>query len=231
VCSSDLGKWLDQLIVNPDTQAGVEQLLARGEPVYQNRGTGFARGADLLFTGRTRHFFYGLSAGLLFSDRTNPLAEGVKTYATPWDQRFTLNASLTWSPTPKWVFTGRLNFRTGRPVTPVSAFVATPASASLNCGTDSTGAPLAGCYVPQFGDANSSRYPGFYEFNVRGEYHFKAGPLEMAVYAEVLNLTYSNNVFAYSYDKGDYASMTPPPEPSTINHLPIRPFLGLRAEY
>lgn len=209
------GKYLDKLVVNPDTQAGVDAVLASGQPAFQNRGTGFARGADLMFIGRTRHLYYGVSMGLMFSDRTNPMASGVQTYATPWDQRFTSNLSLSWSPTQNWVITGRFTFRTGRPYTPVQGFFADDANQR---------------YVPQFADTNSGRYPGFYELNLRAEQRFRLGPLQMAWYAEVLNVTYSNNVFAYTYDKGNYAAGQEP-QRGELNHLPIRPFLGLRGEY
>ena len=82
-----------------------------------------------------------------------------------------------------------------------------------------------------FGDTNSARYPNYYEFSVRGERRFAWGPLSMAWYAEVLNVTNATNIFATIYDnKGAYATGEPPGE-AAFNHLPIRPFLGIRGEY
>jgi TonB family protein len=216
-------KALDQLIVNPDTDQGVAELVNAGAPVFQNVGTGFARGVDLLFLGRSRYFAYGASAALLFSDRHNPLAAGSQDYPAPWDQRFTLAAHLSWSPNNKWLFTGRFNFRTGRPYTPVVGFVRDELNAR---------------YLPVFGDTNSSRYPGFYEFSLRAERRFRLGPLDMAAYLEVLNLTNSQNLFARLYSstpqsasyEGDFAAGLEP-QSGNFNHLPIRPFLGVRAEY
>jgi TonB family protein len=209
------GKYLDQLVANPDTPAGVAALEAKGLPVFQNVGTGFARGADLLLLGRTRHFFYGLSMGLLYSDRTNPLAAIAQTYPTPWDQRFTSGLSVSWSPTDKWMVTARFSFRTGRPYTAVTGF-------TLDA--------IRNAYLPQYGVPDAARYPPFYELSLRGERRFTVGPLNFSVYAEVLNVTNSHNVFTYLYDTGDPATVTMPVR-SEVDHLPIRPFLGLRAEY
>jgi TonB family protein len=213
------GKYLDNLVVNPDTPQGVAALQGRGLPVFQNGGTGFARGGDLLVMGRTRHFFYTLSLGLLWSDRTNPLAATLQTYPTPWDQRFTSGLSVSWSPTDKWLVTGRFSFRTGRPYTDVAYFTV---------GTN----PMDGtpAYYPHYGPPDIYRYPPFYELSFRGERRFIAGPIHLSVYAEILNVTNSMNVFTYLYSSG-----TPPNGPlpvrGEVDHLPIRPFLGLRGEY
>ena len=56
------------------------------------------------------------------------------------------------------------------------------------------------------------------------------GPLSCALYAEVLNVTNTMNVFSWVYGAGDFAAGVQPNQ-GRFNHLPIRPFLGLRAEY
>ncbi len=208
-------KYLDQLVVNPDSPERLAQLEADGQPVFQNLGTGLAKGVDLLFLGRTRYFSYGASAALLFSDRHNPLAAVYTDYPAPWDQRFTLAAHVSFSPNNKWLFTARFNYRTGRPYTPVIAFVRDEANQH---------------FLPVFGATNANRYPGFYEFNARAERRFRLGPMDMAIYAEVLNLTNSTNLFARIYDQGNFGANTEPAA-SAFNHLPIRPFIGVRAEY
>jgi len=208
-------KYLDQLVVNPDTPERVAEMEAAGAPVYRNTGSGLARGVDLLFLGRSRYFSYGASMALLFSDRKNPLASGTVEYPAPWDQRFTLGAHVSFSPNNKWLFTARFNYRTGRPYTPV---------------VDFTEDAIHQRYLPVFGGTNANRYPGFYEFNARAERRFRGGPFDMAIYLEVLNLTNSTNLFARLYDQGDFANKVRPTD-SPFNHLPIRPFLGVRAEY
>ena len=209
------GKWLDYLTVNPDTAEGAAALKADGQPVFQSVGKGFARGVDLLFLGRAARVAYGVSAGLVWSDRENPLASGARDYPSPWDQRFTASAHLSYTPNPDWLFSVRGSFHTGRPVTPVVGWIRDDVHKR---------------YLPVFGATNSARYPNYYEFSLRGERRFLWGPLSMAWYVEVLNVTNATNVFATLYDTGDYAADKEPTE-GAFNHLPIRPFLGIRGEY
>jgi hypothetical protein len=208
-------KWLGNLAVNPNSAAGLEARLAQGEPIYISAGSGLARGVDAMLIGRTRHFLYTLGLGVLWSERTNPLAEGAQTYPTQWEQRFTASGSVSWSPTSKWLLTARANFRSGRPYTPVVAFLADSANER---------------WLPQFGATSSATYPFFFELSLRGERRFQWGPVACAVYFEVLNVTNTMNVFSYSYSKGDFANGVEPTR-GAFNHLPIRPFLGLRGEY
>ena len=204
-------KWLDRLAVNPDSRASVRT----DSPVFQSSGTGTARGVDLLVAGRKGGLSYGVSAGLLFADRTNPLASGRSTYPTAWDQRFSAGASFSYAPADLWLLSARAQFHTGRPYTPVERFVRDDAGQR---------------YLPVFGETDSARYPSFFEASARVERRFSFSGLSMAWYAEVLNFTNASNVFALTYDSGDYANRVEP-EPGAFNHLPIRPFLGVRGEY
>jgi hypothetical protein len=209
------GKWLSNLVVNPDTAAGVSAREAAGQPVFTNGGTGLAYGADLLLFGRTRQFSYNAGLGVLRAERTNPLAATRETYPVQWEQQFTAAAGVSWSPNSKWLVTARANFRTGRPYTPVATFVPNETNEA---------------WVPVFGRTSGERYPFFFELNLRGEYRFHLGPLSCAFYAEVLNVTNTMNVFSWVYGPGDLASGVMPAQ-GRFTHLPIRPFLGIRAEY
>ena len=208
-------KWLDRLAVNPDSDAGVQALLASGAPVFQSLGTGTARGVDVLLLGRAANVSYGLSGGLVFADRTNPLASGAQSYAAPWDQRLTLAANVSVTPGIGWILTARASFHTGRPYTPVVGF---------RNDTDNQR------YVPLFGVTNTSRYPDYFDLSLRVEKRFRAGPLQLAWYAELLNATNATNLFAQTWDHGDSAAGVEPKQ-GAFNHLPIRPFLGVRGEY
>ncbi|MBX7115414.1 MAG: TonB-dependent receptor [Myxococcaceae bacterium] len=208
-------KWLGNLAVNPDTQAGVDALVAAGQPVYQSLGSGVARGVDAMMIGRTRRVMYTLGAGLLWSERQNPLAVDTRPYPVMWEQRLTLSGSVSWSPNSKWLATARANFRSGRPYTPVTGFARDEVNAR---------------YVPLFGERSSATYPFFFELSLRGEYRFTWGPLPCAVYLELLNATNTMNVFSYNYSPGDFANGVEP-QRGAFNHLPIRPFIGFRAEY
>ncbi len=208
-------KWMSNLVVNPDTPAALDARMAAGLPAYVNGGTGHAFGADLMLLGRTRSFSYSLGVGVLEAQRTNPLATTVTRYPVQWEQQFTAGAGLSWSPNSKWLVTTRANFRTGRPYTPVTGFLADEVNRR---------------FQPEFGATSSARYPFFFELNLRGEHRFQWGPLSMAFYVEVLNVTNTMNVFSYVYGQGDFDAGTPPTQ-GRFTHLPIRPFLGLRAEY
>jgi TonB family protein len=203
------------LVTNPDSREILENRLAKSLPSFTNEGSGVASGVDAMLLGRTRHFSYSLGLSGLSARRTNPLAQKSKTYPVQWEQQFTAGGSLTWSPNSKWVVTARSNVRLGRPYTPVSGFVSDRENER---------------FVPELGDTSSERYPLFFELNLRGEHRFQWGPLACALYAEVLNVTNSMNVFSWVYGSGNFADGIAPGR-GRFTHLPIRPFLGLRAEY
>ncbi len=208
-------KWLSNLVVNPDTRAGVDARVADGLSAYTNGGTGLAYGVDAMLFGRTRQFSYNLGVGALKADRTNPLALGRMTYPVQWEQQFSVGAGVQWSPNSKWIVTARANFRTGRPYTPIEGFV-----------PDATNS----FWLPQYGQTSGARYPFFFELGARGERRFQWGPLQCAVYLELLNLTNTMNVFSWVYGEGDLANGVQPNR-GRFTHLPIRPFLGMRVEY
>ena len=208
-------KWLDHLAVNPDSDAGVSALVAAGEPVFQSTGSGTSRGIDFLILGRAPNVSYGLSGGLVFADRHNPLASGLQSYPAPWDQRFTLSGNVSVTPGAGYIVSARGSFHTGRPYTPVIGF-------QLDGDRQR--------YLPIFGDTNSARYSNYFDLSLRLEKRFTAGPLRLAWYAELLNVTNATNIFALTYDRGDPASGKEPVA-GAFNHLPIRPFLGVRGEY
>jgi len=132
-----------------------------------------------------------------------------------WEQQFTAGAGVSWSPNSKWLVTTRANFRTGRPYTPITTFV-----------PDTTNS----FWVPQYGPTSGARYPFFFELGLRGEHRFQWGPLQCSFYVEVLNVTNTMNVFSWVYGEGNFAEGVQPNQ-GRFTHLPIRPFLGLRAEY
>ena len=209
------GKWMSDLVVNPDSVAGVADREAAGLPVYTNGGTGLAYGFELMLFGRTRQFSYTAGIGALRADRQNPLGTNRTSYPVQWEQQFTAAAGVSWSPNSKWLFTIRGNFRTGRPYTPVDSFVPNEANDA---------------WLPVFGRTSGERYPFFFELNMRGERRFQVGPLSCALYVEVLNVTNTTNVFSYVYGAGDFENGVQPAR-GKFTHLPIRPFLGVRAEY
>jgi hypothetical protein len=208
-------KWYAGLVVNPDTRAGLEARQANGLPAFTNGGAGLAQGVDAMLVGRVSQLAYSVGLGVLTSDRTNPLASGRATYPVQWEQQLSAGAGLSWSPSSRWLATAHASFRLGRPYTPIEGF-------ELD--------PTGRFWVPRYGETSSARYPFFFELSARGEHRFPWGPLQCAVYLEVLNLTNTMNVFSWVYGPGDVAGGVPPSQ-GRFTHLPIRPFLGFRAEY
>jgi hypothetical protein len=208
-------KWLSNLVVNPDTTQGVTAREAAGAAVFTNDGTGQAFGVDVQLLGRLKHFSYTVVASGLRAVRTNPLASVVTTYPVQWEQQFSTGGSISWSPNSKWIVTSRVNFRLGRPYTPINSFTADVSRM---------------VWLPVYGSTSSSRYPFFFEVSARAEHRFQWGPLSGAAYFEVMNLTNTTNVFSWVYGAGDFANGVPPDQ-GRFTHLPIRPFLGIRLEY
>lgn len=209
-------KDLRDLVVNPDDPAAV----AAGT-TFTNDGTGWAYGADALLLHRGERFGFGLSYGYLQTERTNPLnTRYAKTYAPHQLQEHTFAASADYSIADTWVFAARYQFHVGRPYSTLGSF-------SLE---ERDGEQV---YVPVLGAGdrlNDGRLGSFHEASVRAERWFRFNAWRMVVYAELLNVTNHSSVYVYMYDEGDPATGTLPKR-GAFNHLPIRPFLGLRGEY
>lgn len=210
-------KWMSQLAVNPDSQAGVAARETAGKPVVASLGHGQAQGLDGMLLGQTGRVSYGVALSLVKATRDNPLASAFPAeYRAPWDQRFSTSVHVSYQPDEHWVFSGRGAFHTGRPYTQVEGFHFDAAK---------------GKWLPEFGAPNAGQYPAFFEASLRAERHWNWGPVSAAWYVEVLNVSNTRNVFAYLYDSGSASAAGPKPQRSSFDQLPIRPFLGIRAEY
>lgn len=209
-------KVLDRLLVNPDTQAAVQD-----GPAYASLGTGTASGLDVFFAMRTGRVGMAATYSLLVTERTNPLNEaGPQTYAPAWDQRhgFRLMGEIKLGRHRNWLIAGMWELRTGRPRTPVSPTL------------DSDG---DGWHVVPH-DYNSRSYGPWTELSLRFE-HFRIlkDRVKLAVYIDVLNATYAQGEFVWIYGPGATADdgTATAPEPFVFRQLPIRPWIGVRAEF
>ena len=193
---------LTDLIVTPDT----EQAIAAGTS-YENAGTGRNQGVDVMLGARA-----GRAAGMatysyLVATRENPLNEQFATaYAPGQDQRHTLGTSVEYQLTPRWRGTVRYSFHTGRPVSSIE-----PTADQL--------------YV--LTGVNDQRLGSFHNVDVRAEWRKAMDNYRLSFYAEVLNVAnfQSDFVPTASFDEDDQ------PIDGMLNHLPIRPFLGIRADF
>ena len=193
---------LDNLVVNPDTEAAV----SRGES-YTNDGSGWNRGIDVLVAGRSGRWGGMATYGLLFAERTNPLNEvHPQTIAPPQDQRHTAGLAVEFQATTRWRFTTRYSFHTGRPMSTV-----TPA------GPDHV--VLTGL--------NDDRLGNYHALDLRAEWRRAYRRTRLSVYAEVLNVLNIQSDFLPITTVGADGQL----EESMLAHLPIRPFIGVRADF
>jgi TonB family protein len=215
-------RTLTDLVVNPDVASDLQD-----GPAYSNDGSGWARGADLHLLWRSRIFGAGLSYGYVDSERDNPRHRVfARRYAPLQQQRHTLGVMGDARIGDAWVVSARYQFHSGRPYTPITGF----RLAEVDGGS---------VWVPIVGDppGDSGRRPldnvynrPFHELSIRAEWWRRFALWRMTVYAEVLNVTNSTTTFVPSYDSGDPDQGVLPAE-SAIETLPIRPFVGVRAEY
>ncbi len=193
--------WLDNLIVNPDTQAAVD----RGS-VYTNDGTGRNRGVDVMVAARSGRWGGMATYGLLFAERTNPLNEIYpQTIAPAQDQRHTAGLALEYQATTRWKFTTRYSFHTGRPMSTVAASGDSVALVGLN----------------------DYRLGNFHALDLRAEWRKAYRRTRVSVYAEVLNVLNTQSDFLPIVSVGADGQL----EETMLAHLPIRPFLGVRADF
>ena len=194
--------WLDNLVVNPDTWAAVE----RGT-TYTNDGSGFNRGIDMMVAARSGRWGGMATYGLLHAERTNPLNEVFSPTVTPTqDQRHTVGLALEYQATTRWKFTTRYSFHTGRPVS-------TMAAASEDTVT------LVGL--------NDRRMGNFHSLDLRAEWRKAYRRTRLSIYAEVLNVFNTQSDFLPIATVGADGEL----EETMLSHLPIRPFVGVRADF
>lgn len=193
--------WLDDLIVSPDTAEAIA-----GGTSWENAGSGRNQGLDVMLGARA-----GRAAGMatysyLVATRTNPLNEQFQqTYAPAQDQRHTLGTSLEYQVTDRWRGTVRYSFHTGRPVSSI--------------------APTTDDLVVLTG-LNDQRLGNFHNIDVRAEWRKAMDQYRLSFYAEVLNVANFKSDFVPTavVEDGELTE-------GMLNHLPIRPFLGLRADF
>lgn len=128
---------------------------------------------------------------------------------TTFDQPHVLNAVASYKPGGGWELGARLQFASGRPITPV---------------VGSTYDADTGTYAPLYGDKRSQRAPNFVQLDVRAAHAWLFDRWSLEAYLDVINTTYAKNVEAYQYDYR-YRQSSP------ITGFPILPTLGLKGTW
>ncbi|MBW1881497.1 MAG: TonB-dependent receptor, partial [Deltaproteobacteria bacterium] len=198
------GYWieLDDLVVNPDNREAVE-----AGTTWTNDGSGTNRGVDVMVAGRSGRVQGMFTYGYLVAERNNPLNSVFPTHFAPaQDQRHTLGATVEFQLSPRWRTTARYSFHTGRPVSTVD-LTDTGDSVALTC-------------------LNCERLGAFHNIDLRVEWRKAMKNYRLSFYAELLNATHFQSDFVpiVSIEDGELVE-------SMFHHLPIRPFLGVRADF
>ena len=194
---------LSNLVVNPDSRAAVEQGVT-----YTNDGSGRNFGVDAMVATTSDRFNVVLNGGYLNSTVHNPLNTVFpQDYVPAQAQTWTLGASVEYQATPKWRFTSRYDYHSGRPMSEMAV------------ATDST--------VQQV-SLNDQRLSDFHQVDLRAEWRNALPKLRLSVYLEVLSVAYvgwkSDFLPFVSVEDGVMKR-------SMFYHLPTRPFLGIRGEF
>ncbi|MDP2305981.1 MAG: TonB-dependent receptor [Pseudomonadota bacterium] len=192
---------LENLVVNPDNQAAVDRGVS-----FTNDGSGRNMGVDILFAARTERVQVTTNLSLLDAKRDNPLNEVFgDEYVPSQAQAVTAGASLEYQLTPKWRLTGRYDFHSGRPASSVEP---------------------GGADTLQLSALNDQRLGDFHQLDLRVEWRHATPRLRWSVYLEVLNVLYTKNDFLPTATVVD-GELTE----GMFEHLPTRPFLGVRVDF
>ena len=171
-----------------------------------NQGRGTTVGAELLATYRDGPWFGFLSYSLSRSTRVD--SPGAPERLFDFDQTHSLNLALSrrWT---KWQVGGRFQLYSGLPFTPVIGSV-------FNSDTN--------VYQPVYGATNSERAPMHNQLDIRIDYYWKWGPVDMSWFLDVQNVYLNESIVAYFYNY-DYTQQL------AFKSLPIIPSIGVRGTF
>lgn len=194
---------LSDLVVNPDTEAAVADGLT-----YTNEGSGRNFGVDAMIATSSDRVNLVLNGGFLDARVHNPMNEVFpQDYVPGQAQTWTLGGSAEFQASPRWRFTTRYDYHSGRPMSEVAV------------ASDST--------VQQV-SLNSDRLSDFHQLDLRAEWRNALPKLRLSVYLEVLSVAYvawqSDFLPIVTVEDGVRTD-------SMFYHLPTRPFLGIRGEF
>ena len=193
---------LSKLVVNPDEQATVD-----AGTTFTNDGEGRNQGIDLLVGARAGRVNGMVTYSYLVATRHNPLNTTFSKDLSPaQDQTHTLGTSVEYQLTPAWRGTLRYSYHSGRPTSTVQ--------------------PTGVDQFVELSGLNNQRLGDFHNIDVRGEWRRAMDNYRLSVYIEVLNVANFKSDFVPIATVEDGAVVD-----SMLYHLPIRPFLGVRADF
>jgi TonB family protein len=172
-------------------------------------GEGLAYGLEFQLRRKIERGVYGwVSYTLSRSERF--IGDG-KVVPFTYDQTHILNLALSWDIGQRLRLGARFQLATGAPTSLVQC--------EPTCGVYD--ADVDG-YRPQY-VAEADRLPTYHQLDLRADYKFMLGPLQMSAYVDVLNAYYARTAEGWVYQY-DYTDRRPRPG------LPILPTIGIRGE-
>ncbi len=176
-------------------------------PTYVNGGTGRAYGMELLLDYRLSKKSQAFAAYTLSRSerRDGPQADE---RLFDFDQTHNLSLAANYDLGSGWLVGGRFRYVTGSPYSEV-------VSAVYDASSDT--------YRPLYGQINGARHPAFRQLDLRAEKTWGAGPVDLTVYLEVMNVTNAQNEEGrrYSFDYQESAKVV---------GMPFFPNIGIRGE-
>ncbi len=194
---------LSNLVVSRDTPPANADV-----PLYENAGTGSNRGLDVMLAARAGRINGQLAYGLLFAKRFNPLNERfAQEVAPPQDQRHTLQLAGDYQLFAHWRVSAKYAFHPGRPLARVEVADPEAETVRMTC-------------------LNCDRLGPTHNVDIRAEWRRAYRRYRLTFYLELLNVGNIQSDFLPIHDVIDGELNT-----TMLRHLPMRPFLGLRADF
>jgi outer membrane receptor protein involved in Fe transport len=179
----------------------------KGLVIYENSGTGMAKGAELFVNAKYGEKFFGwISYALSRSDRMSPPVNKWVQYR--YDQTHILTAVGSYSFTPAWSLGAKLHYNSG-------PLVKTFQSAYQDS---------EGYWHGVFSDDYDRRLEDYLRLDVRTDYTFKFDGWKLNLYVEIINLLNRANPQDIMYNL-DYT------DTMEIDNLPFMPYIGVEAEF
>ncbi|MEZ4408367.1 MAG: TonB family protein [Polyangiales bacterium] len=174
-------------------------------------GQGRSYGMEVLIRRRLERGVYGWVSYTL--SRSERFVEGGAVVPFPFDQTHVLNVALSWNINTHWRVGARFQLATGNPRRIITG-------SYYDADRDN--------YRPTYNGrtddgSDLERLPVYHQLDVRVDYRFRAGPLRMSAYLDVINAYYAQNTENWLYQY-DFARRTGFPG------LPILPAIGLTGE-
>ncbi|MFO0559131.1 MAG: TonB-dependent receptor [Polyangiales bacterium] len=180
-------------------------------------GEGRAFGLEVQLRRKIAQGIYGwLSYTLSRSERF--IGDG-RVVPFTYDQTHILNLAASWDIGNRLRLGARFQLATGAPTSLVNCSNWTSMPTNSTCGVYD--ADVDG-YRPQY-ISEADRLPTYHQLDVRADYKFMLGPLQMSTYLDILNVYYARTAESWVYQY-DYTDRRPRPG------LPILPTIGIRGE-